>query len=244
MSLLLVFLTTVFSALFIPGYAAVANANEKPLEADVLPWMKTVFEKKAGESDQVILVLGSVSELSSATIYTFEKHNNRWEVMLKPVDASIGRNGFALPDLKREGDGRTPSGVYALKYTFGYLPAIDTKMHYFQTTEDDVWVDDADSIDYNQWLKRGHTKAASFEDMRRKDIMYKYVIVIAYNTNPVIRGIGSAIFFHVWKKKGKPTAGCIAMSEENIISILNWLDPSRKPLVIIGTEDTLKGMAR
>jgi L,D-peptidoglycan transpeptidase YkuD (ErfK/YbiS/YcfS/YnhG family) len=244
MSLLLVFLTTVFSALFVPGYAIIANANEKTIETNVLPWMKTVLEKKAGESEQILLVMGNISELSSAKIYSFEKRNNRWEVMLRPIDASIGRNGFALPDLKREGDGRTPSGVYALEYAFGYLSDIDTKMHYLQTTEDDVWVDDANSIDYNQRLKRGHTKATSFEDMRRKDNLYKYGIVIAYNTNPVVRGLGSAIFFHIWKGKGKPTAGCIAMSEKNITSILNWVEPSRKPLVIMGTEDTLKGMAR
>ncbi|MCX5804512.1 MAG: L,D-transpeptidase family protein [Proteobacteria bacterium] len=226
------------------GFATVAAAHEKTNEAAVLPWMKTLFERKAGESDQILLIVGNNPELFSAKIYPFERRNNRWDLMLKPIDASIGRNGFALPDIKREGDGRTPSGVYALEYAFGYLPEMHTKMRYFQTTEDDVWVDDPDSVDYNKLVKRGHTKAASFEDMRRKDSMYKYGIVIAYNANPVVRGLGSAIFLHIWRGKRKPTSGCIAMSEETIISILDWLDPSRKPIVMMGIVDTLKDMLK
>jgi L,D-peptidoglycan transpeptidase YkuD (ErfK/YbiS/YcfS/YnhG family) len=72
--------------------------------------------------------------------------------------------------------------------------------------------------------------------MRREDDLYKYGIVVEYNTNPVIKGYGSAIFFHLWKGGGKPTEGCIALSEENLIRIIRWLDPAAKPLVVMGTK--------
>lgn len=243
MNLSLVFLMIVFSALFMSGCATVVAAQGENIGTTVLPWMNNLFEKNSGGSSQILLVVGNNSELFSAKIYPFEKRSNQWDLMLKPIDASIGRNSFALPDKKREGDGRTPSGVYPLEYTFGYPREIHTKMNYFQTTENDVWVDDVDSVDYNQWVKRGQTKAASFEDMRRKDNMYKYGIVIGYNTNPIVRGLGSAIFFHVWRGKGEPTAGCVAMSEKDIITIFEWLDASRKPLVMMGTAKTLRGIA-
>ncbi|MCX5813001.1 MAG: L,D-transpeptidase family protein [Proteobacteria bacterium] len=243
MNLSLVLLTIIFYALFMSGFATIAAAHEKTIGATVLPWMKSFVEKNAGESNQVLLVIGGNPGFS-AKIYPLERHNGHWDLMLKPIDASMGRNGFALPDKKREGDGRTPSGVYPLKFAFGYPQGMHTKMNYFQTTEDDVWVDDADSVDYNQLLKRGETKASSFEDMRRNDNMYKYGIVIGYNTNPVDRGLGSAIFFHVWRGKEKSTAGCIAMSEEDIVTILEWLDPSHKPLVMMGTAKILKGIAK
>jgi L,D-peptidoglycan transpeptidase YkuD (ErfK/YbiS/YcfS/YnhG family) len=226
------------------GFATIAATHEKTSRAPVLHWTKNLFEKKAGESNQILLIVGGNSELFSAKIYPFERRNGRWNLMLKPIDASIGKNGFASPDKKREGDGKTPSGVYPLKFAFGYFAEMHTKMNYFQTTEDDVWVDDTDSVDYNQWVKRGQTKASSFEDMKRKDNLYKYVIVIGYNTNPVVRDLGSAIFFHVWRGKGEPTAGCIAMSEEDIVTVLGWLDPSQKPLVMMGTAKVLKGTAK
>jgi L,D-peptidoglycan transpeptidase YkuD (ErfK/YbiS/YcfS/YnhG family) len=240
----LVLSTIFFSALFMSGHTTFAAAHDKTVGAPVLPWMKNFVEKNAGESNQILFVVSGAPQLFSAKIYPFERHNGRWDLMLNPIDASIGRNGFALPDKKREGDGRTPSGVYPLKFAFGYYPEMHTKMNYFQITEDDVWVDDVDSVDYNRWVKKGQTKAASFEDMRRKDNMYKYGIVIGYNTNPVVRGLGSAIFFHIWRGKGKPTAGCVAMSEEDIVTILDWLDPYQKPLVMMGTVKILKGIAK
>jgi L,D-peptidoglycan transpeptidase YkuD (ErfK/YbiS/YcfS/YnhG family) len=71
--------------------------------------------------------------------------------------------------------------------------------------------------------------------MRRDDNLYKYGIVIEYNTDPIIKGNGSAIFLHIWKGEGLPTVGCVAVSEEDIIKIMGWLDPAASPLIIIGT---------
>jgi L,D-peptidoglycan transpeptidase YkuD (ErfK/YbiS/YcfS/YnhG family) len=107
-------------------------------------------------------------------------------------------------------------------------------MPYRQALADDIWVDDPQADDYNQWTKIQETKAASYEMMRREDDQYKYCIVIEYNTDPVIKGNGSAIFLHIRKGEGIPTAGCVAVSEEDIIKILRWLDPAATPLMITG----------
>ena len=154
-----------------------------------------------------------------------------------PMDAVIGENGFARPGEKREGDGRTPSGIFSLKRTFGYDKTVNTKMPFRQAAEEDLWVDDPNAPDYNQWVKQGETGAGSYEKMKREDDQYKYGIVIEYNTEPVIKGYGSAIFFHVWEEKSHSTAGCVAVSEENMIKILEWLDPNAFPLIIMGIKN-------
>lgn len=123
------------------------------------------------------------------------------------------------------------------KTTFGYDETIKTKMPYRQAQADDIWVDDPHADDYNRWGKKPETRAASYEMMKRDDDLYKSGIIIEYNTDPVIKGNGSAIFLHIWKGKNMPTAGCVAVSEENMIKILEWLDPAASPLIITGIEN-------
>jgi L,D-peptidoglycan transpeptidase YkuD (ErfK/YbiS/YcfS/YnhG family) len=193
------------------------------------------YEDKVGQSTQMILVREKRCLFSSRYYaYTLQKDHDHWKLASGPMEAAIGTNGFALPDEKREGDGKTPSGIFSLKRTFGYDKNVKTKMPYRQASEEDLWVDDPNAPDYNQWVRQGETTAASYEKMKREDDQYKYGIVIEYNTDPVIKGHGSAIFFHVWKGRDSPTAGCVAVSEEDIIRILEWLDPNAFPLIIMG----------
>jgi L,D-peptidoglycan transpeptidase YkuD (ErfK/YbiS/YcfS/YnhG family) len=221
--------------LCLSGCATVAPLKERTLSG-ILRNMSEI----PGNSGQVLLVVGENPSSSGARVYPLEKVNGQWQPVYRPVDASAGANGFALPGEKREGDGKTPSGIYPLEFAFGYASSIDTKMVYRQATEEDIWVDDPASPDYNQWVRKGETRAKSFEEMRRSDGLYKYGIIIGYNRNPVVKSFGSAIFFHVWKGEGRPTAGCVAMSEEDIAALLRWLDASQKPVAVIGAEEALK----
>lgn len=191
-----------------------------------------------GQSSQIILVRDtSCLFFTKTTLYAMEKKGDKWQEVFEPFDAVIGRNGFASPGEKREGDGKTPSGIYPLKMAFGYNPTMETRMPYRQALADDIWIDDQNAEDYNLWVKKSETRATSYEMMKRDDDLYKYGIVIEYNTDPVIKGNGSAIFLHVWKGEGIHTAGCVAVSEENIIKILGWLDPAAFPLIITGIEN-------
>lgn len=193
---------------------------------------------KIDKSTQIILVVDNSSFLfTRTTLYAIEKRLNNWQMAFEPLDAVIGKNGFAPVGEKREGDGKTPSGIYYLKMTFGYDTDIRTKMPYRQALANDIWVDDPQADDYNRWTTIQETKAASYELMKREDNQYKYGIVIEYNTDMIIKGNGSAIFLHIWKGKDIPTAGCVAVSEEDIIKILGWLDPDASPLIITGIKN-------
>ena len=115
------------------------------------------FAAKMGASRQVVLVANTDAASSIAAIYALEPVSGEWRIVSGPIKGNIGRNGFAAPGGKREGDGRTPTGAFGLGTAFGYAPVIDTKMPYRQIGCDDFWVDDVDSPDYNRWVKESPT---------------------------------------------------------------------------------------
>ena len=39
-----------------------------------------------------------------------------------------------------------------------------------------------------------------------------------------MKGRGSAIFIHRWRKNGYPTEGCIALSKENLLKVAKFID--------------------
>ena len=189
------------------------------------------------ETSQVLLVRDeSFLFFTSRKIHPLEKSNSTWRQAHAPMNAVIGRNGFAGPGEKREGDGRTPSGHYRLGIVFGYAETAVTKMPYRQSLADDVWIDDPHAPDYNRWVKQSETRALSYEKMKRDDDLYKYGMVIEYNTDPVIKNHGSAIFLHIWAGAGSTTAGCVAVSEEDILKILAWLNPETRPVILINPD--------
>ena len=189
------------------------------------------------EVSQVIMVMEDrFLFIHSTKVYVMEKSDLTWRQIMTPMNAVIGRNGFAPVGEKREGDGRTPSGLYRFGTAFGYTESAVTKMPYRQALADDLWIDDPNAPDYNSWAKQGQTQANSYEKMRRDDNLYQYGIVIAYNTHPVIKNHGSAIFIHVWAGAESTTAGCIALSKEDLLKILAWLNPEANPVILINPE--------
>lgn len=133
-----------------------------------------------------------------------------------------------------EGDNKAPAGVFKLRGAFGYAPTADTKMSYRQVTPDILCVDDSRSHEYNQLVdtrKIDKRDWRTAEGMRRGDIRYKWGVVVDHN--PRARpNAGSCIFLHVWIAPNEPTTGCTAMSEQNIVDLLRWLDPARAPLLV------------
>jgi L,D-peptidoglycan transpeptidase YkuD (ErfK/YbiS/YcfS/YnhG family) len=182
-----------------------------------------------------VLVVRKPQEFPNGPVnLTAWEYSGGWKSVLGPMPCTIGKNGFAAVGEKKEGDGKTPSGVYGIHRAFGYEKGVDTKLDYRAITPDDFWCDDPDSPQYNRRTK-GVPAAKSYEKMRRDDDAYKYLAVIEYNTDPVEPGKGSAIFLHVWAGEGKPTAGCVAVAEGEMAKLLAWLDKSRKPVVVLNT---------
>jgi len=202
-------------------------------------WIQDSLDNLPQTTSQVLLVTADESNDFKARLYVLEKDGEVWRTVFAPLPALIGSKGMASPGEKREGDHRTPSGVFTLERTFGYAAEIDSRMPYHQTSDKDIWVDDPASSDYNRWVRMSETSAESFEKLKRADDCYKYGIVVEYNTDPVVKGAGSAIFIHVRGSKNAPTLGCVALSERDLLKVLRWLDPAAKPLAVLGTKDSL-----
>ena len=176
-----------------------------------------------------------------------------WRPAGEAIPVVVGRNGLgwgvgvhsaadmdthreAGPE-KREGDGRAPAGIFRLSSAFGYAPPGKypwIRLTYHEATPALRCVDDAQSRHYNRIVDTSLIKPdwKSDEEMRRGDAQYRLGIVVDHNANPVIPGRGSCIFIHIWKGSDTGTAGCTAMSQENMERLLRWLDPSASPILI------------
>ena len=174
---------------------------------------------------------------AQARLIAWQRVDDAWKKILGPVDATIGRNGFAPKEEKMEGDGRTPSGTFKIDRAFGYDAVVPTGLAYKQVSANDFWIDDPVSSEYNTWVV-GQPQANSFERLKRDDDLYRQAIIIEYNTAPIIAGAGSAIFLHIWRNKHAPTAGCVAVSPKNIKRLLTWLDRFQNPVIILGNDAT------
>ena len=181
---------------------------------------------------QAVLVEGSANGGVTATVSGWERRDGGWNQVFGPTQAMVGRNGLAPSGEKREGDGRTPSGTFELRRAFGYGKDVPTELDYRVVTEKDFWIDAPTSPLYNQWVT-GDVPGVSHEVLRRQDDLYKYAIVIEYNTDPVVPGMGSAIFLHVWRGAGEPTAGCVALAQAELLRLLQWLDARRNPVILL-----------
>jgi L,D-peptidoglycan transpeptidase YkuD (ErfK/YbiS/YcfS/YnhG family) len=138
---------------------------------------------------------------------------------------------------KKEGDNRAPAGVFRLSSAFGYAPprsAAWVKLPYLALSSQIEGIDDPNSRYYNTLVDRSTIAKIdwrSSEQMRRDDVRYKWGVVVEHNPDR-IPGAGSCIFLHVWKNSSTLTTGCTAMSEDDLVNLLRWLDPARHPILV------------
>ena len=191
------------------------------------------------DCSQLLVVFNENPKSFTAVFVALEKKENHWLVKQEPIEAGIGKSGFALPNKKIEGDGKSPSGIFKLGKLFSYEKQTKTLLENQQTTKDDKWIDDVNSPDYNKHVN-GATDAKSYENLLLNTDVYKYCTVIEYNRNPVVKGKGSAIFFHLALNPNFFTLGCVAIKEEYMKLMISWLDPNLNPKIIMGNLDVLK----
>jgi L,D-peptidoglycan transpeptidase YkuD (ErfK/YbiS/YcfS/YnhG family) len=186
-----------------------------------------------GSARQVIAVAASGYGTNIATFTAYQRNANGWTQMFGPWTAFVGRNGVAPIGAKREGDGRTPSGVFGFDFMFGVDadPGVRYPYRHIGGTNI-VWDDDPTSPNYNEWIDT-NVAAAGVDPEPMDDVpSYLYGAVIAYN-DARTPGLGSAIFLHV--SHGSPTAGCVALPIGELLDVLRWLDPTLSPRIAIGT---------
>ncbi len=198
-----------------------------PLILAVYAFADVEFEKIPGESSQIVRVFDVKGQRAKMALY--EKSGEKWRRVTEVWSVSIGRNGVGK---RKEGDGKTPLGIYSLNEVYGYED-LNTSMPFYLSTEKTLCIDDVNSRYYNRIVDSEVVKRdyKSFEYMRRRDDLYEIVITVGYNPRN-IPGRGSCIFLHI-SSADKPTAGCVAMEKEKIKMLVKRLDPKREPLIVI-----------
>lgn len=145
-------------------------------------------------------------------------------------NCSLGRTGARV--LKREGDGASPIGEWRmlrLFYRADRMCPPRTRLPAKPLRSSDGWCETVGDRNYNRLVHMPY--AASYDTMTRSDHLYDLVVELSHNARPRVQGFGSAVFFHLRRPDGGPTAGCIAVSLHDMKIILAHCGP-RTTIVI------------
>ena len=130
---------------------------------------------------------------------------------LPPMICTIGRGG--LRALKREGDGGTPVGHWPLRevlFRSDRLARPATGLPARALRSDHAWCDVPFDRNYNRLVRLPYPVVD--ERLWRSDNLYDLIVVLGYNDGPRSHGKGGAIFMHLMRPDGSPTAGCLGFA--------------------------------
>ncbi len=193
---------------------------------------------------------------SHVTLSLLEKQRDgQWARVMGPFPGRLGRNGCVWglglhansrkATIKKEGDWRSPAGVFALGglwVTHKTPVQHDRRIPLVQVGPNDLWVSDINLPHlYNRHVRLDHPARTTWElkeQMRQTDYPHSIKLLICHNTweteGRPIPGAGSSIFFHIWRREGaSPTAGCTSMAESNLRAIIARLRVKRNPVYIL-----------
>jgi len=131
---------------------------------------------------------------------------------------TVGKGGITSG--KKEGDGATPRGTHRLVGMLYRPDRIARPTDWaLPIRPRDLWSDDPTHEDYNLMVRAPY--AHSHERLQRADPLYDLIILTDWNWPYPVKGRGSAIFIHRWRKPGHPTEGCIGLKPAH----LKWIAP-------------------
>jgi L,D-peptidoglycan transpeptidase YkuD (ErfK/YbiS/YcfS/YnhG family) len=198
---------------------------------------------------QLVVVTTPGWRATTGSVQRFERSSPdaRWRAIDQPGPIVVGRTGLAWgvgfdgvsPEgpHKREGDGKSPAGIFPLDTLFGFAPPDSIpglRLPYVQLLPTTDCVDDTGSSHYNTVVDRASITQVdwkSAEHMREVG-QYAVGVMVGYNATHPVKGRGSCIFLHIWAGPGSHTAGCTAFPEAKVRAIMGWLDPEKQPLLV------------
>jgi L,D-peptidoglycan transpeptidase YkuD (ErfK/YbiS/YcfS/YnhG family) len=185
---------------------------------------------------QLITVQAATTRTTYATARIWRRSAACWTPVGGPYPARVGWNGLRAS--RREGDGTTPIGTFALSSTmYGIAANPGVRFRYVRLRCGDWWVEDPRSAAYNTFQRIGCGVAPPFRvttpDMSKSRRAYVHLAVVEFNMHPVVPGRGSGIFLHA--QTGGSTNGCISLRRADLVRVLRWLAPSPAPYIAIGT---------
>ncbi len=149
--------------------------------------------------------------------------------------SQVGQNGFASAATRRQGDMRTPSGVYGIVTTFSTTEESPTEMPWRRRLPTSV-VSDAQGKSYNTWVE---LKGNNSGDRRMMSwglwIDWNHPRLAVGKGERPVPGKGSGIFMHTSNQGAPfvPTAGCVQLGDPaDMAWVVRWLKPDANPRVV------------
>ena len=140
---------------------------------------------------------------------------------------ATGKRGIGLKE--REGDFVTPKGIYKIKhilYRKDRVKKIQSKIKKTILRKNMAWCDDSRSKNYNKLVKL--PSKYNYEKLYKKENIYDIILVLDFNTKPIIKNKGSAIFIHVARKDYRKTEGCIALKKTDLLKVIKNIKKNTK----------------
>ncbi|MFD9221511.1 L,D-transpeptidase family protein [Streptomyces sp. NPDC060064] len=211
------------------GPNARSGAQAQLSRAQVIPALGPKIRAEiTAANKQAVVVVGDDPDSNKSVVTLYERDPVRgWKPVSEPWPAHNALLGWT--DDHHTADHRSPIGVFGLTDAGGMLPNPGTKLPY----------DEGPAFDAPGTGFEGEPLEGSFD----------YVVAINYNrepgntpldwTRPLGSEKGGGIWIHV--DHGGPTQGCVALPRARMKELLKWLDPAKRPVVVMGD---LTGLGR
>lgn len=201
-----------------------------PAQAWTPPWAKLVPER----TTQVVRTVSSHAfcrQRWCTVTQAWEKDAaGRWH-KVRQFRSTIGSNGWGK---RREGDGRSPNGVYRIKVTFstttnpGAMP--------WKRRRPTSVVSSTAGRNYNTWVEVAGVTSGDRPSMRWGWVVDFNHVRLRPGVGPrPVPGRGSGIFYHTSKpgQAWAPTAGCTQVGNPRSMHwLLTWLRPEARPRIV------------
>ena len=245
-----------------PPAAPVATAQPAPIippPAGQPPQPGVVQQPSTGfpvqDARQLVLVTAPDALADKGTLRRFARTGPGapWVEAGQPVPCRLGRKGLGLGrglapvlpggPVKREGDGRTPAGLFPIPAAFGYASAEDAakagvRLPYVAVSDRTSCVTDAGSPLFGKVVGPGERPEGGVRQDRmvRDDGANAWGVVIGHNAGAADPQAGTCIFLNVRPAGGPATGGSVGIPAEAASALAAWLDPAARPVVAVVPE--------
>jgi len=193
----------------------------------------------AKDASQLFIVAAFSQDATDAWVSLHEKQNDGSWHMVMTTPAVIGKSGLGKT---KEGDAKTPQGVYHFNCAFGIADDPGCKIPYTKVDDSYYW-----SGDYREGYH--YNELVSLKDVPDLDVEnsehiieyiyhYQYCLNISYNEAGT-PGVGSGLFLHCFGPAKPFTAGCVAIPEDHMKYMMQHAD--KDTVVVIDTYEALAG---
>ena len=195
----------------------------------------------ASGAEQMLIVAAFSEDATDAWISLHEKQSDGSWHMIMTSPGFIGKNGLGKT---REGDAKTPTGVFHFNRAFGIADDPGCSIPYVKVDEDAYWSGDPrEGYHYNELVSIKDLPGLDLESGDSEHIIdypyhYQYCLNISYNEEGT-PGLGSAIFLHCLAPAKPFTGGCVSVPEDHMRYVMQKVNDHTA--VVINTYEALSG---